>query len=118
MKYKNNKIVYEVGDWVVRPEKYSGVSAMIFNDKAFQIAGIDEDFFLYPDDCGRDGLESIRPATQEEIDKALKNDKIMIGEYEVEIPTDKPANIIRVGCQIVDQQTALKICKKAGWINE
>ena len=112
MIYVNNKIVYEVGDWVIRPQNYSSdVESKRFNGKAFPIAGIDSyDAFFYPDNCGEDGFESIRPATQEEIDKV--EEEIKVGEYDVEFEDGQ----IVVGCQIVSKDLFLKIGKKANWI--
>ena len=119
MKYVNNKIVYEVGDWVIRPQNYSSdVESKRFNGKAFPIAGIDSyDAFFYPDNCGEDGFESIRPATQEEIDKV--EEEIKVGEYKVEFflgYSDSIVASIKVGCQTVSKDLFLKIGKKANWI--
>lgn len=124
MKYSTNgKIIYEAGDWIT---KLNG----IWNGIAVHNIGICkiENGFLYWTRKGevttKDSydsqweLDDIRPATQAEINRALGNEKIIVGEYEVKFlyDADNIANSIKVGCQEVLKETFLKIGKKAGWI--
>ena len=130
MKYKEGKIIYEVGDWVTSLERAVNQPA-----GTYQVEYVENDWvhlrnakFIYMS-------INYRPATQEEINEALKEDKIFIGEYEIrffncgttkngEVTTESDAlanfcgenQYIKVGCQEVTKETFLKIGKKAGWL--
>ena len=119
MKYENNKIVYEVGDWVRNDE----------HNETARIRKIEGDYYFFdlssrPDLCKKVGVgsgwhQSSRPATQEEIDKISKEDKIMVGGYEVKFfgsVHNESKNEIKVGCVEVSKELFLKIGKKAGWL--
>ena len=125
MKYENNKIVYEAGDWVTITSDYIG---SVTRGTAYKIGGqyynqdcLDKQRFLYieKDDMGSDnGICNIqyRLATQEEINKATGNEKIMVGENEVMFfPNDCPPALL-VGCERVTKELFLKIGKRAGWL--
>ena len=121
MKYKNNKIVYEVGDWV------AGVLA---DDSFFGAGCVGElseydgrDWWSrrhtgnpqYPNCCiGKEYM--FRPATQEEVAIDKVEEKIMVGEYAVEFCEAPKGRYINVGCVKVWEETFLKIGKKAGWL--
>ena len=116
MKYKDKKIVYEVGDWVVLQFGTQIPETKIIRKVDSEGCIYYKQTSAYP--CGYNNGTSggIRPATQEEIDKV--EDKIMIGEYEVEFWTGvgKFYEKIKVGCVEVSKETFLKIGKKAGWL--
>ena len=120
MKYVNNKIVYEVGDWVVITKECRTGFSQTMQIKRFLNGILD----IQVDNRGEIwgdlyDKESVRPATQEEIDKATKEEEIKVGDYLVkfhnysETCTDK---FIEVGCQKVTKDLFLKIGKKANWI--
>ena len=123
MKYENNKIVYEFGDWVT----VVGVSGS-FSKKTeaighcFPIVG-DVNSFNHGDEFAIDGenkfhvnytLSDVRPATQQEINKAMAEEKIMVGEHEVKFMPC--SGYIMVGCVQVTRDLFLKIGKRAGWL--
>ncbi len=138
MKYKNNKIVYEVGDWVIP----NGIGHTKNNvgfptDRVFRVERTSNDasgYYVHVDKSSSNiagyttGFENVRPATQEEINKATKKEKIMIGDYEVVFKpeytyengyaetAEKPRDIITVGCVSVSKELFLKIGKRAGWL--
>lgn len=110
MKYINNKIVYEVGDWV----KYT--------NRDFQtvapIIRVSDFIHLDTSIAGKSVIwssERFEPATQKEIDEAIKEKEIKVGEYIVNFDF-APNEWIRVGCQTVSKDLFLKIGKKAGWL--
>ncbi len=125
MKMDGTKIVYEVGDWVVllfEPENFvveiTKVSGVQIYYKPYNKCSIGCSGYLPKD---------VRPATQEEINQATKEEKIMVGEYEVEFKgyypkgghnTGEPLKCtqIIIGCVTVYPQDFLKIGKKAGWL--
>ena len=115
MKYENKKIVYEAGDWIAVKVGAQPLEIKLINDVRYGQIYYDksEEYCIgnIPDDS-----KNVRPATQEEIDKA--EDKIMIGEYEVEFWTGvgKFYEKIKVGCVTVSKDLFLKIGKKAGWL--
>ena len=89
MKYKNNKIVYEVGDWI---------TSVVKDDSYFTMGSVGQlsrydgrDWWVYPSHTGNPDYPNMcvgkeylfRPATQEEINKATEEEKIMWGQYEV-----------------------------------
>ena len=112
MKYENNKIVYEVGDWVRNDE----------HNETARIHKIEGGYYFFdlssrPYLCKKVGVgsswhQSSRPASQEEIDKATKEELIYVGEYMVMFGLD----YIKIGCEKVDKELFLKIAKKAGWL--
>ena len=122
MRYEKNQIVYEVGDWVTIDNlvgQLEGEIGATFPIK--QLAGV----YYYGDwdrvnkitgDCweGR----NLRPATQEEINKATEEEKIMWGQYEVEfdyLGGFVIADAIKIGCVTVSKELWNKTAKKAGW---
>ena len=119
MKYIDNKIVYEVGDWIVGHTEECGRITRIRKDGKYLYYNVDGagDHSSYP--------ESSRPATQEEIDKVEQ--PIMVGGYEVQFKGYYPegekdmdlGNLkctkIIVGCIEINKETFLKIKQKAGW---
>jgi hypothetical protein len=113
MKYENNKIVYEVGDWVVKNIDFNYFPA---DYGAYKVAArIDFGRFRLEKDLNYSFFDNnFRPATQEEIDKATKEEEIKVGEHKAKIMDG--ASIIMVGCQEVSKELFLKIGKKAGWL--
>lgn len=117
MKCKNNKIVYERGDWVVLDflRGSPAVKIISINDSHIDYEPWDED------SSGFTFLAKIkRPATQEEINSATKEEKIVVGDCEVEFIRPGMASggvmsEIKVGCVAVSKETFLKIKEKAGW---
>ena len=112
MKYVDNKIVYEVGDWIVGHTEECGRITRIRKDGKYLYYNVDGagDHSSYH--------ESSRPATQKEIVKATKEQPIMVGNYEVEFYPGlmtRDNDIIKVGCVEVNKETFLKIKQKAGW---
>ena len=118
---KNNKIIYDCGDWVTQTgDGYD------FIPHTTQVTDIRDNEVWVKNNIGTGNYlsskrhnEKFRPATQEEIDKV--EDKIMVGEYVVEFEGygDGSANgniFIKVGCVRVSKELFLKIGKKAGWI--
>ena len=143
----NNVIYYEIGDWVyfrgtnhrlsthvwqpglvLKIDEISAYGTLTFKDKR-----------LFPT-C-HDGsttfsnyVDQFRPATQDEIDVALKQlyPTIMLGKYEVLFGIDGTASNtycdehgsknskydrIDVGCVSVTERQFIRIGKKAGWID-
>ena len=108
MKYEGTEIVHEIGDWVTR------------GDETVMITRLCSDGFEYEP---REGAEKIlyrsswyknsHPATQEEINKATQEEKIMVGEYEVKFVSE---NHLHIGCVDVEKGLFLKIGKKARWL--
>ena len=119
MKYENNKIVYEVGDFVTR-DKDRWANMEIGDTDKIDSAEDNGDYTnLLLSKFRNDGGHSsnnFRPATQEEINKATEEEKIMVGEYEVEfykVEGSRP-HTIKVGCVKVSEELFLKIGKKWG----
>ena len=106
MKMDGTKIVYEAGDWVI--------SRKDNEPKAFRITKIGSAGGLYDGDNGWLYDNQADLASQEEINKATGEEKIMVGEYEVEFHGDK----IKVDCVYISKPRFLKIGKKAGWIDK
>ena len=112
MKYIGNKIVYEVGDWVRYKNPDTG-----FTD-VFQAKAVGK----YIEGGSKLGIvrgaERFRPATQEEIDKATKEQPIMVGDYKVDFGNGargEQLDFIKVGCVTVGRLAFLEIKEKAGW---
>jgi len=103
MKYEGTKIVYEVGDWVTTIREGS---------RGFNKPDVGE-VFNYSVDKNR-----IRPATQEEINKATEEEKIMVEDIEVKFVKSSvnTTGWIKVGCVSVSEGIFKKIGKKAGWL--
>ena len=112
MKYEGTKIVYEVGDWVTCIDN-AGSRANYKAGETFRVFYVDKDV-LRSGSSPNTGmfLFRFRPATQEEINKATEEEKIMVGEYEVKFFQ----NAIEVGCVAINKELFLKIGKKAGWL--
>lgn len=113
MKYKENKIVYEVGDWVVVIDKRCN----FYSKGAFKITGgIDDNWLI--NEKGIFENDWFRPATQEEIDKATEEEKIMVGTHEVKFIKDvvQDWDYIKVGDENVGKELFLKIGRKTGWL--
>ena len=107
MKYENNKIVYEAGDycWSNSDECVYGISE-IFNGENITVEHANK----YP--------EFRRPATQEEISRATKEQPIMVGDYKVDFGNGargEQLDFIKVGCVTVGRLGFLEIKEKAGW---
>ena len=126
MKYENNKIVYEVGDWVVVSEddgtnsRYFRGDTVCYCTKNNYYSPLNiNDIDSYWDNTNEFCVNNIelsnrhlRPATQEEINKASEEEKLMVGSQYVTFNED----FINVGCQMVSKDLFLKIGKKAGWL--
>ena len=116
MKYKDKKIVYEAGDWVVLQFGTQIPETKIIRKVDSEGCIYYKQTSAYP--CGYNNGTSggIRPATQEEIDKV--EDKIMVGEYEVDFvaSSGETTGRIKIGCVDVGKKLFLKIGKKAGWL--
>ncbi len=117
MRYEGTKIVYEVGDWVTRTKEthlgmYSGdtdrVVGLLYSDTAVVL----QKFVLDGNDGGSHESKNFHPATQEEINKATKEEKIMVGEFEVHFYQ----HILEIGCARIPKELFQKIGKKAGWL--
>ena len=117
---KNNKIIYDCGDFVTATENCGDAYT---KGKAYKVSDTSgERGLLYTalDDKGSTangwGIRYFRPANQEEINRV--EDKIMVGEYEVEFYRKEGCtpHAIKVGCVKVPEELFLKIGKKAGWI--
>jgi hypothetical protein len=133
MKYKNNKIKYEVGDLLIATKTlkmdgtnevaykegkvypvtyFNGYSLCILDEKGNDLHGID-----YPADKENGWLQYFRPATEQEIEK---NTDIFVGEYKVhffEFPNDNGAIItLKIGCETIEKDLFLKIGRRAGWL--
>ena len=115
MKMEGTKIVYEVGDWVfgwhTKENDYYA--------QAWQIGSFDREF-VYPK-CHPDWnteVHNLRPATQEEINTATEEEKIMIGEYEVDFGNARgdQLDFIKIGCVKVNKELYIETGKKAGWL--
>jgi len=122
MRYENNKIVYEAGDWVKILSDCPRGAKLITGDvvKVKETENIGNGQRLYfPIYAVHD--DNVCPATQEEIDKATQEEKIMVEKYEVRFvsafPPSSGAYSIRVGCAEVSKELFLKIGKKAKWID-
>lgn len=116
MKYENNKIVYEVGDWVTINQKHhteNGKTGKLTikpkeGKNLWRSSNLNDGFAIY----------HFRPATQEEINSVTKEEKIMVGDSEVDFGNARGDQLdyIKVGCIEVSKETLLKIGKKAQWI--
>ena len=110
MKYENNKIVYEVGDWVIGQDMdYKDIGS------AWQVTEIDINIKYGRND---QHFSIVRLASQEEIYKATEKEKIMVDEYEVEfykVEGCRP-HTIKVGRVKVSEELFKKIGKRAGWL--
>ena len=111
MKYKNKKIVYEVGDWVTKIKEGDMCGLGVGETSRILLIG-KSDITLDITNAPFCSPKCIRPATQEEIDKV---DKIMVGDYQVIFPPEGCTQIITIGCVSVSKEVYLKIGKKAGW---
>ena len=119
MKYEGTKIVYEVGDFVtllfekdepVVKLTEAGKSSIYY--KPYNKTSIG---------CAGTG-SGIRPATQEEVNKATEEEKIMWGQYEVKFDyyfgcgeVGKAKNL-EIGCVTISKELWDKTAKKAGWL--
>ncbi len=134
MKTIDNKIVYEVGDWVTvtgYPRSWSSSYGNCPSDAKYPFTG--EIIQRSTDDsigvCGY-GLDlgalienkMIRLATQDEINKATKEETIYVGngdDYIVEFTANREpyegCTELRIGCVTVTKDKFLKIKKRAGW---
>jgi len=119
MKCINNRIIYEVGDWVtcidncgaMRNYKVGDVSKVSYIGEDILRTENSTDTGMYP--------RRFRLSTQEEINKATEEEKIMIGGLEVKFlkrVTTSAIGNIRVGCETINKELYLKIGKKAGWL--
>ena len=116
MKYENNKIVYEVGDWVTRIRDEHLDMCVGDTDRVvdiFSSASISLQRFTSDSGGGSHENMNFRPATQEEINKATEEEKVFIDEYEVVFYNQDK---IKVGCVTIREKLFLKIGKKAGWL--
>lgn len=122
MKYEGTKIVYEVGDFVTRIDgEHLGMNV----GDADRIYGFDEysnqiqlTKYIGVNSRGCHTRNLFRISSQEEINKATEEEKIMVGEYEVEyykVEGSRP-HTIKVGCVKVPEELFKKIGKKAGWL--
>ena len=120
MKYTDDKIFYEQGDWVV--VSLRGSDNPKINVCQITHTSKTDPFPIYLDYFGHVYGEDIRPATQEEIYKEIKGreETIEVGGYKVKFypPGDNSENAlyIEVGCIEVNKAEFRKIGKKAGWI--
>ena len=122
MIYRNNEMIYEIGDWVTGLDANSllgngsgQIHRQDFNGD-FWIKKPHTDNQRYAEFCVGDGSGIyFRPASQKEINKTIAEEKIMVGEYEVSFDFE-PKEWIKVGCQVVSKDLFLKIGKKAGWV--
>ena len=124
MKMDGTKIVYEVGDWI---------TSVVKDDSYFTMGSVGQlgrydgrDWWVYPSHTGNPDYPNMcvgkeylfRPATQEEINKATEEEKIMWGQYEVNF---KPAghidikDVITIGCVTVTKELWDKTAERAGW---
>jgi len=122
MKYEGRNIVYEVGDFIVFcADNANGGDVRYWKrGMVYKVTDGGSSYLSVErlDNGVRNGwcIEKFRPATQEEIDKATGNEKIMVGEYVVNFDTmGGVTDSIGVGCVTVDKELFLKIGKKAGW---
>lgn len=122
MKYVDNKIVYEVGDWVTAIESSS--SGGFKEGSSYQVSLINTNTLGFNQDSSGDkngwGICNFRPATQKEINTALKEYRrpaIKIGEHIVAFTfTSDGCQHIKVGCQKVTKEEFLKVGKEARWL--
>ena len=120
MKYKGIKIVYEIGDWVMPTDNVSYWN----RDNSFpcRIREINDDCADCNDRSSSCYMGNLRPATQEEINKATQEEKIMVGEYEVEFLETwrgkNKANRINIDSVTIYEDQYLEIGKKAGWFDK
>ena len=118
---KNNKIIYDCGDWVTRVSENHLDMGIGDTDRVEDVVGTSFRLHRFTTENGRGGSHEIfnfRPATQEEINKATQGEKIMVGEYEVEFYRKEGCtpHTIKVGCVKVPEELFLKIGKRAGWL--
>ncbi len=125
MKTIDNKIVYESEDWVTVLEDSGGYT----KGRAYKVRKMIGDvLYTEIDDVNSrtNGWHqtNFRPATQDEINSATKEEKIILKDdqgfnYDVKFngafPPVGGAFSIKVGCVEVSKETFLKIKKKAGW---
>ncbi len=136
MRYEGTKIVYEVGDFGIVSENKNTDSRYFKDDTICKCvregyySPLDrnnirdgwygtEEFRITPGSINSE--RKLRPATQEEINKATEEEKIMVGEYEVKFGSSTGARndcfgYIKVGCVEVSKELFLKIGKKWGLI--
>jgi len=116
MKLINNKIVFEVGDWVTCIDNSGSAEYKVGNVGKVSVTEIggSEDALRTQGHFHSMFFRRFRLSTQEEIDAATKEEKIMVGLYEVEFFESK-VNII-IGCANVSKELFLKIGKRAGWL--
>ena len=115
MKYEKNKIVYEIGDWVYVTERLADNCTKVGDVGLLTHLDISSNS---PYCVNNSWCKDVRPATQQEIDDAIKEKSIMIGEYEVKFTREEGAypHAIQVGCVTVSEEQFLEIGEKAGWI--
>jgi len=122
MKYENNKIVYDCGDWVMPTEKAAHWNRN--NSFPCRIREINGDYADCNDRSNSCFVGNLRLATQEEIDAATKEEKIMVDScevkfiwYDIQSTADsEPCTEINVGCVTIRKKLFLKIGKRAGWL--
>jgi len=124
MRYEKNKIVYEVGDWV-KVGNSNDYHKFLEPGDVFMIESVQQMSRPASLKLGYRGYaihsDSVTPASQEEIDKATEEEKIMVGEYRVRFLgddnlRDSKCYYIEVGCAKISKELFLKIGKKAGWL--
>ncbi len=120
MKMDGTKIVYEVGDWVTSGKGED--SGLFITGTVGRICNCNGDYWVdrhtSPTTSMKElciGTDKFRLATQEEINKATEEEKIMVGGHEVVFDFE-PKEWIRIGCVTVSKELFLKIGKKAGWL--
>ncbi len=125
------KIVYKVGDYVVVSEHLDTIDRYFKSDTLCKCVGnnyyspLDKnaitgcwkgirDFSITQINSER----KVRPATQEEINKVNEEEKIMIGEYEVDFGNARgdQLDFIKIGCVKVNKELYIETGKKAGWL--
>ena len=118
MRYEKNKIVYEVGDWV-KVGNSNDYHKFLEPGDVFMIESVQQMSRPASLKLGYRGYaihsDSVTPASQEEIDKATKEEEIYVGSNKVDFCC-VPDGYITVGCQAVKKELFLKIGKKAGWL--
>ncbi len=124
MKMDGTKIVYEVGDWVMPTEN---VARWNRGDSfPCRIREINGDCAYCNDVANSCYMGNLRLATQEEINQATQEEKIMVrgrnARYEVEFDyyfgcgEVGKAKQLKISCVEIDKELFLKIGKKAGWL--
>ena len=115
MKYTDDKIFYEQGDWVVVSLRGSDGAGDVCR---ITHTSLTAPYPIHLDYWGSVYEQDIRPATQEEIYKEIKGreETIEVGGYKVKFSENKTH--IEVGCVEVSAAEFRKIGKKAGWIIE